>query len=614
MPVDSFQSTAYQIGRIVRALTADSDGNLIFRDTPNPDGVTLTQLINGLIAANITVDTDGTFFTGITNVQDALTYLNQFAYLKYTSRFIYVDPTISSSLVVDGEIYNNLSDAVDYAKTLLHNGYNTTNIMVMGCHRPTAAESLEDVGVYEFDGSSTIEIDVNGLNIIGIGNPIFRVQDSDGSSSRKNIFLIKENTINKVSVSFQDISFEFNNSKYTTFIKVKSAPQSGSTVKEHQGVRITNCSVSFTGGTNNNNRLLEINDVATSEISNIMVDGLRLGTINGVLPSTDEIQLVYMNHNPKSVLTVSGFTMAGAQLPNPENNIETNKLTSLTCVHALRGQVIICDPVLDEKAFWTGNLSTGIVSKLLYAYSADTKVSIFNPSIVRNSYNTQNEDFTGTTILNDWMLIENSAKVNAIGGVDERFDIDVQSIPTSSTGSTGTTGTSGTNNFTVKPVKSFWNGSDIAFGIGHRNEIRLGKPVQSDIDNYLTKYDTTTYGVPFWISPNGSLQYFDGLIVHTLGGTGGTGVNDGYTTTVNNGDWVATSYVIDAVTYNGYEYTISHNLNLIAPQAITYTIFDIDDNIEIQAQQVFPQTINATKFILGTARNVRITISGLISP
>jgi hypothetical protein len=610
MPVDSFQSTAYQIGRIVRALTADADGNLIFRDIPNPDGVTLTQLINGLIAANITVDTDGTFYTGITNVQDALTYLNQFAYLKYTSRFIYVDPTIPDSLISDGEIYNRLSDAVDYAKTLLHNGFNTTNIMVMGCHRPTAAESLEDVGVYEFDGSSTIEIDVNGLNIIGVGNPIFRVQDSDGTSTRKNIFLIKENSINKVSVSFQDISFEFNNSKYTTFIKVKSAPQSGATIKEHQGVRISNCSVSFAGGSNDNNRLLEINDVITSEISNIMVDGLRLGTINGVSPSTNEIQLVYMNHNPKSVLTVSGLTMANAQLPNPEDNTQTNQITALTCIHALRGQVIICDPVLDEKAFWTGNLSTGVVTKLLYADSADTKVSIFNPSIVRNNYNTQNEDSTGTTILNDWMLIENSAKVNAIGGVDERFDIDVQSIPTSST---GTTGTSGTNNYIVKPVKSFWNGENIAFGIGHRNELRLGKPTQSDIDNYLTRYDTTTYGFPFWISPTGNLQYFDGTIVHTVGGGGGSGTSTGYSTIVLSTDWVATSYTIDSVTYSGYEYTITHSLNLISPQAITYTIFDTDDNIEIQAQQVFPQSINATKFILGTARNVRITISGLVS-
>ena len=56
-------------------------GNLIFADVPNPEGVTLTTLIQGLLLGKIPFDSTGTFYTGINNVKDALVYLNQFAFL-----------------------------------------------------------------------------------------------------------------------------------------------------------------------------------------------------------------------------------------------------------------------------------------------------------------------------------------------------------------------------------------------------------------------------------------------------------------------------------------------------------------------------------------------------
>lgn len=52
MALEPFKSTKYQVGRITNAITADADGNLILSDVLNPDGINLTQLINGLLSVN----------------------------------------------------------------------------------------------------------------------------------------------------------------------------------------------------------------------------------------------------------------------------------------------------------------------------------------------------------------------------------------------------------------------------------------------------------------------------------------------------------------------------------------------------------------------------------
>lgn len=45
MAIDPFKATQYQVGKILDALSSDSDGNLIFADDLNPAGITLTELI-----------------------------------------------------------------------------------------------------------------------------------------------------------------------------------------------------------------------------------------------------------------------------------------------------------------------------------------------------------------------------------------------------------------------------------------------------------------------------------------------------------------------------------------------------------------------------------------
>jgi hypothetical protein len=522
MTIESFQTTALQIGKIVRALTSDATGNLIFRDNLNPDGETLSRLISGLISSNISFDSSSNFYAGITNVQNALDFLNQFAYLKYTARFIYVDPTIPAEYVVSGDLYNNMNDAITYAKTLIANGYNTINILAMGSHKQNSLDTNSDNGVFTFDGTEEIILDVNGLNIIGIGNPIFRVNNCNGTNIvRKNIFNIKNNSINKSSIVFQDISFQFVNSTYTSFIKIENASQSIN-VKERHGVKIINSTISFTIGSQDYNRLVDFDNDSSITPTDVEIDGISMGSINNVIPSANPIQLLHINHNSQSVVIVNNLNTAHCQQPNAEENELTTNITSLEYINCKKGKCIINNCVLDEKSYWIGNLASNVTTKLLNADSSDSRISIFNIGIVRSDYNTNYEDNTGITLLKDWIVQTNNAVVNSVGGTDEIYDITVQSIPTSGTGTSGSSGTSGTSGtpelfYNVKPVKSFWNKDNIIFGLGHRNELRIGSPSNDDINNYLSKYDITNYGIPFWYNSTlKKFQFFDGTSVHTI--------------------------------------------------------------------------------------------------
>jgi hypothetical protein len=57
MSSDPFKATQVQIGRILNAFSSDSTGNLIFADIPNPNGITLTQLIDAVNPNTVQVDT-----------------------------------------------------------------------------------------------------------------------------------------------------------------------------------------------------------------------------------------------------------------------------------------------------------------------------------------------------------------------------------------------------------------------------------------------------------------------------------------------------------------------------------------------------------------------------
>jgi hypothetical protein len=618
MPIDPFKSTAYQVGRIVRALTSDSDGNLIFRDVPNPDGVTLTELLKGLIGSNVSFDAGDSFFVGVDNIQEALEYLNQFAYLKYTSRFIYVDSTIPDNFVVPGEIYNNVAEAVAFAQTLTFNGYNSVNLMIMGMHKEIASEAVSDAGVFELDVNTPININSNGLKFIGIGNPVFRIKDSNPTSTARNeIFKIQNNSDNKVSVLFQDISFEFVDSIRTSAIRITNSPSSGETI-ERNGVKLINSTVSFNGGTNIFNRFIDFrnSDVTDRLDSEVFIDGLKVGSISGVTSSTDPIELIYMDHSNNSLLTVKDLNLAAKEQPNPSSNTSSSNVTAFVAVNALNGKVILSETILDEKFFWNGNLVSGVTTRMLNADGSNTRVSVFNAGIVRDSYNTQNEDTTGTTLIRDWINVTNNARVNVVGSVDERYDVDVQTIPVTSTGTTGTTGTTGSSGgpstvYSVKPLKSFWNKDDIIFGLGNRQEVRFGIPTQDDIMNYLSQYDISEYGIPFWYNENiKGFQFFDGTQRRTLGeGSGGNGLGD--SVAIASGDWSATSYVYDGgPTFLGFEYVWTHNLSLTNAYAFSYTLFDTTNGNQVQAQQIEPVSNNQVKIIVASPFDARFTLVG----
>lgn len=619
--VDSFQATSYQVGQIVRALTSDQTGNLIFRDEPNPEGATLTRLLSGLIGSNIFFDSSSNFYVGVSTLQQALEYLNQFAYLKYASKFIYVDPTIPAALVSAGEVYNNIKDAITYANSLTFNGYNSVNILVMGMHRENASDLTTDTGVFLFDGSENIIITANGLNLIGVGNPVFRIAESIGTSTeRKELFKIQTNSANEVRVNVSDISFEFVSSSYTTAFKVADAPGAGLT-KERNGFILKNTTVSFLNGTNDNNRLVDIDSPTTSLPTSVLVDGLTVGSISNVVPSLNAIQLLRINHATGSRLTVKDLDFTGNDYPNPNITLDEASTTSFTAITVQAGSCVVMEPKLDEKFYWNGILSQNSFTKLLYAASG-TKVSIFNPSIIRNSYNTQVEIPHGITTVNDWLNIQSGAIINVVGGFDERYDVDVKdvtvSVATSGTtgvGTSGTTGTSGTEQrYDVKPLKSFWNKDKIGFGIGNRGDVRFGKASTADISDYLSKYNIDSYGVPFFFNEDTrKFQYFDGTNLRTVsfGGSGGAGATMSVTVTAI--EWIPASYNYGTLSsFLGYQYTLNHNFGLTNPYAFTYTIFDTTNGIQIQAQQVMPNSTNSIKFIVGEPINAQITISGVI--
>jgi hypothetical protein len=83
--VGPFQSTAYQVGQILNALSTDSNGNLIFADIPNPNGVTLTELLN-IIASNSGVLTGSKYYKDILTTDFVATeymFPNQPTYLGF---------------------------------------------------------------------------------------------------------------------------------------------------------------------------------------------------------------------------------------------------------------------------------------------------------------------------------------------------------------------------------------------------------------------------------------------------------------------------------------------------------------------------------------------------
>ena len=91
---------------------------------------------------------------------------------------------------------------------------------------------------------------------------------------------------------------------------------------------------------------------------------------------------------------------------------------------------------------------------------------------------------------------------------------------------------------------------------------------------------------------------------------GGSGI--GMTIDITETAWTSSSYVYNSgPTFLGFEYTWQHNLGLSTPHSFSYTIFDINKNMQIQAQQVMPVNVNSTKFIVGTPFDARITITGI---
>ncbi len=61
MPVDPYKATSYSVGRILNALTSDADGNLILADVPNGTGITLSEIIAGLLSS-VTTNLNGSVF------------------------------------------------------------------------------------------------------------------------------------------------------------------------------------------------------------------------------------------------------------------------------------------------------------------------------------------------------------------------------------------------------------------------------------------------------------------------------------------------------------------------------------------------------------------------
>lgn len=622
---EPFKSTTYQVGRIPKAFSSDSDGNLIFEDIPNPEGVTLTELIEGRDSANINFESLGTFFSNIDNVGDALKYLNMFAYIKDTGRFLLVDSTITNEKVVEGEIYNDIKDAISWVEQQITNGYNIFNILLMGSHKQQGTlEQNSNLGVYEIDGSlgfSPIYLRRNGIKILGIGNPVIRIKNFTGSSIlRKWIFQIDtDGEYNKINVSVENVSYEFVDSIYTSMFWVKDAPINND-VKERQGLTVKNGTVSFKGGTNAKNRLVDVYNPSSVLPSQITVENIKIGSITGVTQSTEDIQLYYINHNDKSVLSLSDIYFGLAEQPNPLENTDSSQITSVTAIVAEKGNVDVDSLKLDEKFYWNGSLFPLVTTKLLRA-SGYSKISMSNVGIIRNSYNTLNEIAGGITTISDWIVTETTANVN-IEGFDSYLNVDVVTISTSGTSgvpTSGTSGTSGTPETTgssgtlgdVKPVKAIFNKGKLAFGIGHIGEVRIGVLTNADLTNIATY--TLNYGVPLWFNSDANVfQYWNGTSIVNLGEGGGSGgTSKAVTKVISAPQFSPTSYSFPGeTTFLGFEYTISHNLLLSNKNAYTISVVDTVTGRKIEPQEVVALNVNSIKIILESPANITVTIIG----
>jgi hypothetical protein len=615
--VDRFQATAYDVDRIVRALTADIRGNLIFKDDLNPDGITLSRLVQGLIASNVTFDSDGTFFGGVTTAQDALEYLNQFAYQTYTGRFVYVDPTIDSSQTVAGQIYADIKPAVDYADGLITNGYNFVHILIMGSHLQDANLDVNnDLGVYEYDDIDPILITGKGIKLIGVGNPTIRFKNIN-STTRQTFFIIGQNSSSDLSVIMQDINFEFDNCTNVSAVHVVNAPANVD-VKQNSGVFLDGISASFLNGTGSGNRVLDIRNTSSPSASNIIVKNMKLGSLYNMTPSSDAIELVYINHHAQTVLSMDGFDFTQLEQPNSVENTDDSYVTTMTAVRALSSRLNIENARLDEKMYWNRSRFADIMTKFLELRNT-VDVNISNVSVKRESDNAVTEGAGGATSLLDWIIKDDTVTLNSQGGFDEIYTLNIvpidsnvpapSGVPTTGAGTTGTTGTSGDPGYMkdVKPVKGFYNDDELIFGLGDKNELRLG--LVDDVSSFNT-YNVLRYGVPFWVNnTTRDLQYFDGTNVVTIGqGSASATVS---TTEVRASDWLSGTFAFPGEpSYSAYSYIVEHNLSLSNRFSFTITVFDDATGRVVQPKDVVVLDSNRVRVIMETNVRVWVSISG----
>lgn len=91
MAIDPFKSSKYQVGSISNAITADVNGNLIFSDSLNSSGVTLSELVQStntiVISGGSSGSTTGTTkeilttdFVQTTYTFDGNAYFNGYVY------------------------------------------------------------------------------------------------------------------------------------------------------------------------------------------------------------------------------------------------------------------------------------------------------------------------------------------------------------------------------------------------------------------------------------------------------------------------------------------------------------------------------------------------------
>jgi len=613
---EPFKASRIQVGRIVNAITSDSTGNLIFSDDPNPSGVTLTELLKKIDSNEIPFDNTGTFFVGATTVQQALTFLNQAAYLQSVGKTLFVDPTIPNDMVVEGQIYNNLKSAAIYADSLTFNGYNTVNIVLMGSHRDQGpAELTTDIGVHEFVYDGTwlpIILKKNGIQIIGYGNPTIRLTNFAGTLGN-NVDFIQIDTDgvkNNISTLIKDVHFEFVNCNYVSAIHVVNSPIN-SFVKDKSGTYIENVGVSFVNGTQKNVRLVDVSNIGVRLVSSVFAKNIHLGSFTNLLSTSSDIQLFYLDHNGETSLFVQDLQLAFPQQSNGNVNVDATKVTSFVGATVLNGRLKLINPTLDEKSYWNSVYFVGVKTKLLKAFDTSI-VDIHNANIVRDSYNPIEEGAGGTTLLVDWIEVDSTVVLNATG-IDEIYNVQIvtpstSSTPTTSTPTTSSPATGGNNS--VKPVKSFWNKESFAFGIGVKNELRLGQVDPADVSNF--QYYDLNYGVPFWYNKgNGNLQYWNGLQVVTVGAGGGGGVGSKYTLTVATGDFTPVTYSFPSeVSYTGFQVIINHNFSLFDKNDFIVSVTDVATNRKIIPQEVVALSINSFKLIMADTVSVRVSVVG----